>query len=219
MAETLTFTGTCDAVSSLAQSNWSAWSACYQGIYGSGNPSRFGVMLFSTLRNSITWNTKSITEIRLILTFGKAGHGSREKTLFLHQGTQTSITGTGTNMKGESIGEIPTNGKAYGTTNTITFNSSTNSTAFTNLLSWLKNTSSTTLCTYTTEAYDSGYGYSPNYLQITAATLEVDCSSGGTIRYGVNGSFVECEVYYATGGSFVKVEPYYATNNTFVPLG
>lgn len=164
MAETLSFTGTCDSVSYLSASNWSAWDACFQGTYGSSGSPRLGAMLFSTLRSSTTWSSKNITQITFTLTFAKAGHGTREKTLYLYQGTQTSLTGTGTAMKGTAIGSIPTNGKAYGTTNTITFNSSTNSSAFTNLVSWLKNTSSTTLCLYTSEAYDSGYGYSPNYL-------------------------------------------------------
>ena len=41
----------------------------------------------------------------------------------------------------------------------------------------------------------------------------------GTIRYGINNTFVNCEVYYGVDGSFKKVIPYYATDNVFKPLG
>lgn len=218
MSETLSFTGTCDAVSSLNSDNWSAYSACFQGTYGSSGSPRLGAMLFSSLRTSTTWSSKSISKITLKLTFGSAGR-NREKNLYLYQGTKTSLSGTGSALKGTSIGTVTTNGTAYGATRTITFDSSTNSSAFTNLVSWLKNTSSTTLVLYTTEAYDSDYGYSENYLQITAATLNITFSGGGTVRYGINGSFKECEVYYGINGSFKRVTPYYGISGSFVEIG
>lgn len=212
MSKTLSFTASTSSVTTAAQSNWSSWSVCQQGAYN-GN-TRVGALLFSSLRSS-SWSSKSISQITLTLTFTGAGSNST-KTLGMYQGTKTSFTGTGTAMLGTSIGSVSTGGTAYNSTRTITFNSSTNATAFANLVSWLKNTSSLTLAFYVNESASSGY--STNYLQINSATLAVTYTSG-TIKYATGGSFVDCEVYYATGGSFVKVVPYYGSGGSFIEIG
>lgn len=212
MSTTLSFTASTSSVTTAAKSNWSAWSVCQQGTYN-GN-TRVGALLFSSLRDS-TWSDKSISQITLTLTFAAAGRNSI-KTLGMYQGTQTSFTGTGTAMLGTSIGSISTGSKAYSSTIILTFDSSTNTTAFTNLVSWLKDTSSLTLAFYVNESASSGY--STNYLQINSATLTVTYTSG-IVKYGVDGSFVDCEVYYATGGSFVKVVPYYGSGGSFIEIG
>ena len=190
MAHSQTFTASCSSVSKLSYSNWSAWSVATQGSYNGGDV-RLGCFLFKTLRNEVKWSSAKISKITMTLTFDGAG-GNAEKTLYLHRGTQKSFTGSGTNMKGEAIGNVKTNGKAYNATRTITFDASTNATAFANLAAWLNNDESLTLVIYRNESSSSG-SPSTNYLQVSAASMTVEYSTSPVYVYK-NGEWINAEV-------------------------
>jgi len=168
-----TFTIAADKLGNVSRAAYSSWNIgdAIQGTWTGGYP-RVGAMLFSKLRDSVDWADQEITAIRLTLQFPKAG-GSDEKTLYLYQGTQTELTGTGTAMLGTAIGNVPTNGSAYNSTRTIYFSPDSNAAAFANLVSWLQSGTSTTLAVYVNESA-TAYGWSENALYIRAATLSVD---------------------------------------------
>ena len=168
-----TFTIAADKLGNVSRAAYSSWNIgdAIQGTWSGGYP-RVGAMLFSRLRDSVDWADQEITAIRLTLQFPKAG-GNDEKTLYLYQGTQTELTGTGTAMLGTAVGNVPTNGAAYNSTRTIYFSSESNAAAFAKLVSWLQSGTSTTLAVYVNESA-TAYGWSENALYIRAATLSVD---------------------------------------------
>ena len=202
MATSPTYTASCKSVSRIGASNWTTWDAAYQGSYNKGD-SRLGCMLFSKLRNEVKWQRAKISKITLTITFGGAG-GNAEKTLYLHRGTQTSFTGTGTAMKGDAIGNVKTNGKAYNTTNTITFDANTNATAFANLAAWLNEGDSLTLVVYHEETSAASAG-STNYLQINAASIVVEYSTSPVHVYD-NDAWINTEVNVFSGGQWLAGE-------------
>lgn len=161
-------------VRGLALSNWNS-SGAYQGQY-TGSAPRVGVMLFGGLHD-INWREQSISKIELTLTFSGAGK-SAEKTLSLYRGTKSGISGTGESMVGERIGDVKTNGTAYKSTRTITFSPNVNANAYIQLVAWMRSMTTNTLVIYRDEALDSSY--SPNYLQITAASMVVEYELAGS---------------------------------------
>lgn len=202
MANSLTFTANCSGVSKLSYSNWSAWSQATQGSYGGGDV-RLGCFLFKTLRNEVKWASAKISKISLKLTYGGAG-GNKEKNLSLYRGTQTSFTGTGTAMKGEAIGTVKTNGTAYNSTRTITFDAATNAAAFANLVAWLTTDTSLTLVIYRDEDSTSG-SPSSNYLQVTAAEMTVEFTTSPVYIYS-GGEWINAEVQVYTAGAWINGE-------------
>lgn len=161
-------------VRGLALSNWNS-SGAYQGQY-TGSAPRVGVMLFGGLHD-INWREQSISKIELTLTFSGAGK-SAEKTLSLYRGTKSGINGTGESMIGERIGDVKTNGTAYKSTRTITFSPNVNANAYIRLVAWMRSMTTNTLVIYRDEALDASY--SPNYLQITAASMVVEYELAGS---------------------------------------
>ena len=202
MATSPAYTATCSSVSKLSYSNWSAWSKATQGSYDKGDI-RLGCFLFETLRKDMDWSKAKISRITLTVTFDGAGNNA-EKTLYLHRGTQTSLTGTGTNMKGEAIGNVKTNGKAYNATRTITFDTTTNAGAFAKLAAWLNEDTSLTLVIYNNESSSSGAA-STNYLQISAASMVVEYSTSPVYVYN-NGAWINAEVNVFSGGQWLAGE-------------
>lgn len=194
MAMSQSFTASCSSVSKLSYSNWSAWTKATQGSYGGGDV-RLGCFLFKNLRDSIKWKSAKISKITLTLTFDGAGNNA-EKTLYLHRGTQKSFIGSGTDMKGDAIGNVKTNGKAFNATRTITFDATTNASAFVNLSAWLTDDESLTLVMYRNESSSSGAG-STNYLQVSAATMDVEYSTSPVYIYnsGIWGN-ADVQVYH-----------------------
>lgn len=190
MANSQSFTASCSSVSKLSYSNWSAWTQATQGSYNAGDI-RLGCFLFKTLRNSVKWKNAKISKIMLTLTFGGAGN-NKEKNLSLYRGTQTSFTGSGTAMKGDAIGTVKTNGTAYNSTRTITFDATTNAAAFVNLAAWLTTDTSLTLVIYRDEESSSG-SPSSNYLQVTAAEMTVEFTTSPVYIYR-SGAWVNAEV-------------------------
>lgn len=199
MAKSQIFTASCSSVSKLSYSNWSAWTQATQGSYNGGDI-RLGCFLFKTLRDSINWTKAKINKITLTLTFGGAG-GNSEKTLSLYRGTQKSFTGSGSNMKGEAIGNVKTNGKAYNATREITFDATTNASAFANMAAWLMKDDSLTLVIYRNETSASGEG-STNYLQVTAATMTVEYVTS-PLKVYKDGAFHDGEVHVWNGSAWV----------------
>lgn len=202
MANSQSFTASCSSVSKLSYSNWSAWTQATQGSYGGGDV-RLGCLLFKTLRSGVKWPSAKISKITLTLTFGGAG-GNKEKNLSIYRGTQKSFTGSGTNMKGEGIGTVKTNGTAYNSTRTITFDANTNSAAFVKFADWLNNDESLTLVIYRDESSSSGEP-SSNYLQVTAATMTVEYSSSPVYIYD-NGVWVNADVQVFHNAAWVTGE-------------
>lgn len=168
-----TFNIAADKLGYVARTSYSSWntSSASQGAV-TGGYARVGALLFSKLREGIEWADQNITEIRLTLTFSQAGL-NREKSLYLYEGTQNDLTGTGTAMRGASIGTVKTNGTAYNSTRTVYFSETENASAFANLVDWIQNGTTTTLALYVNEAA-SGYDWSTNYLHISAATISID---------------------------------------------
>lgn len=168
-----TFSIAADKLGYVSRTGYSSWNVgdASQGMWKGGYP-RVGAMLFSTLRDTVDWADQEITGIRLTLQFPQAG-GNSEKTLYLYRGTQSALTGTGTNMRGAFIGGVLTNGSAYNSTRTIYFSAESNAAAFESLVQWLQSGSSLTLAMYVDES-PSGYNWSANYLHIRAATLSID---------------------------------------------
>lgn len=161
-------------VRGLALSNWNSAGA-YQGQY-SGSAPRVGVMLFGGLHD-VNWREQSISKIELTLTYSGAGK-SAEKTLSLYRGAKSDIIGTGESMIGERIGDVKTNGTAYKSTRTITFSPNVNANAYIQLVAWMRSMTTNTLVIYRDEALDGSY--SPNYLQITAASMVVEYELAGS---------------------------------------
>ena len=155
--------------------NWN-YEGAMQGRYGSQGP-RTGVMYFPTLR-SVDWPNQAVSKIVLKLTFDKVGT-SAAKTLSLYRGAKNAISGTGAQMRGESIGSIGTGGAAYSATNTIVLSESSNASAFANLMEFLKNGATSTLVMYTGEA-STNVGWSPNYLRVTSAQMTVEYEIAGS---------------------------------------
>lgn len=156
----------------------SSWeSTCYQGQY-KGSDKRIGAMLYKTIRD-IDWSSYSIIKIEMTNTYKGSGSSTMTdgKILGLYRGNKTSITGTGTDMKGEAIGNVNTNGKAFSSTHTITFDNSNNNEAFSNLIDWLQHTKGNMLVTYMDEERGSS-NYSRNYLSITSSSLKITYEEG-----------------------------------------
>ena len=168
-----TFNIAADKLGYVTRTSYSSWntSSASQGAV-TGGYARVGALLFSKLREGIEWADQNISEIRLTLTFSQAGL-NREKSLYLYEGTQNDLTGTGTAMRGASIGSVKTNGTAYNSTRTVYFSETENASAFSNLVDWIQNGTTTTLALYVNEAA-SGYDWSTNYLHISAATISID---------------------------------------------
>lgn len=152
------------------------YEGAMQGRYGSQGP-RTGVMRFPTLR-SVDWPNQAISKIVLKLTFDKVGT-SAAKTISLYRGAKNTISGTGAQMRGESIGSIGTGGAAYSATNTVVLSESSNAGAFANLVEFLKNGATSTLVMYTGEA-STNVGWSPNYLRVTSAQMTVEYEIAGS---------------------------------------
>lgn len=49
-------------------------------------------------------------------------------------------------------------------------------------------------------------------------SADVECRLS-TVRYCVNGKYVECEVYYCVGGKYIRCEVGYCSNGKFVQIG
>lgn len=162
-------------------SNWEEGQA-YQGAY-TGQSARTGVMFFSGLRQALDLENIDILEVDLVVRYGNAG-SERYKTLGLYAATRSSLGGTGAEMRGAEFGQVRSNVIAYGQSDTLVFNSTTNAALFAKLLDWIENGTTTGIALYINESVSSG-SYSANYLTITNAYLDVEYKfkgSGGQLN-------------------------------------
>lgn len=174
-----TFSATATKVGYVTNVNSNSWNTkgAFQGQYKGWSGSRVGAIIFDSLRD-ITWSEQTISRIKLALTYAPAGANS-SKTLKIYKGTKNTLTGTGSAMLGDLLGTVSSNGNAYNTTKTITFDANTNSTLFDNLKSYLINGSTKSIALYNAETAPSS-GYSTNYLEVTGATIYVDYETAGS---------------------------------------
>lgn len=156
------------SASELKYASGSSWTSgkARQGVYSS---TRYeGAINFAGLANFDMSNIR-ITQIKMDVTFMKSG-GSSSKYLTLYKSAKSSISGSISSMRGDSIGSIYVS-DAYNRTVTLTFNESTNTTLFESLRSYFTG-GNRILITYvpkTRGTYSGGYCY--DYLGISALTM------------------------------------------------
>lgn len=66
--------------------------------------------------------------------------------------------------------------------------------------------------------YKDSYSTDTYWGNATQTTVAVEYG-GGMVRYGVNGQWVDCEMYYGAGGQWVQVQPYYGADNQWNEIG
>lgn len=167
-----------------------------------------------------TLKTASITEIKFTATFGASGWGTHtSKALKFYssnyQTIDTSIQPQ--NYRKSSLGSVST--AAYDNTVTHTLSSSSNSSLFTALKTYLE-AGNTLICTYNGENSNvsSSYTFSQNYLTITAFSMTVTYTPKYTLTLGkgtgissvngagtyASGTNVSASATPATGYNFSK---------------
>ena len=112
------------SASELKYASGSSWSSgkARQGVYST---TRYeGAIRFSGIAN-YDFSNMEISQIKMKVTFARAG-GSSNKYLTFYKAAKNAISGSISSMRGASIGSVYVV-DAYDNTQTITFNSSTNS--------------------------------------------------------------------------------------------
>ena len=156
------------SASALKHASGSSWTsgAARQGVYST---TRYeGAIAFDDLANFDMSNI-NITQIKMSVTFAKSG-GSSNKYLTFYKSAKSSISGSISSMRGDSIGKLAVT-DAYNRTVSLTFNSSTNSGLFTSFKNYFM-AGNRILIIYvpsTRGTYSGGYCY--DYLGITALTM------------------------------------------------
>lgn len=148
-----------------SSSSWTSGKA-RQGVY---SDTRYeGAINFTNLSNFDMSNI-NITQIQMDVTFAKAG-GSSNKYLTFYKSAKTSISGSVSSMRGDSIGKLYVE-DAYNRSVKLTFNSTTNASLFTAFKSYFM-AGNRILIIYvpsTRGTYSGGYCY--DYLTISAITM------------------------------------------------
>ncbi len=153
----------------VAYSTGSTWTfgKARQGVYGS---SRYEGAIHFAGMDSVDWNSIVTGDMVLTVTLGPAG-GTGTKYLQVYKATGNAISGHINDLRGDFIGQVEL-ANAYSTT--IPIHYYTTSPRNPVLAEYFKS-GGQTLVIYVPETrgmYDRGYCY--DYLQITAATLEID---------------------------------------------
>lgn len=178
MATIVTYTASMRTRKTDSASNYLN-SAASQEYYRSGEE-YVGIVHFADLNLS----GKVITNMVLTVTSAKAGFGaSISKTVYVRKSayqaaSQSGITGL--NYVGDALGTFT--GSFFGNTMSYTFNSTTNSSLFSALATYFQSGTSlapnNTITLYNPNPPSSNMGYSQNYLQWNAATLEITYEEG-----------------------------------------
>ena len=156
------------SASEIKYASGSSWTSgkARQGVYSS---TRYeGALNFADLAN-FSFSNIAITGIQMRVTFGPTG-GASTKYLTLYGGTQNSISGSISSMRGSAFGAVSVS-SAYDRTETLTFSASNNSDIFSALVNFFAS-GHRVLILYvpkTRGTYSGGYCY--DYLSITAMTL------------------------------------------------
>ena len=153
------------AVKYASGSSWTSGVA-RQGVYST---TRYeGAIQFDDL-SDFDMSNINITQIKMRVTFAKAG-GASTKYLTFYKSAKTSISGSISSMRGDSIGKLSVS-EAYNRSVDLYFNSSTNAALFTTFKNYFM-AGNEILIIYvptTRGTYDGGYCY--DYLGITALTM------------------------------------------------
>lgn len=178
MATTVTYTASMRTRKTDSASNFLN-SAASQEYYRAGEE-YVGIVHFAGLNLS----GKVITNMVLTVTSAKAGFGaSINKTVYVRKSayqaaSQSGITGL--NYKGDALGTFT--GSFFGNTMSYTFNSTTNASLFSALATYFQSGTAlapnNTITLYNPNPPSSNMGYSENYLQWDAATLEITYEEG-----------------------------------------
>ena len=156
------------SASEIKYASGSSWTSgkARQGVYSS---TRYeGALNFADLAN-FSFSNIAVTGIQMRVTFGPTG-GASTKYLTLYGGTQNSISGSISSMRGSAFGAVSVS-SAYDRTETLTFDSSNNSDIFSALVNFFMS-GHRVLILYvpkTRGTYSGGYCY--DYLSVTAMTL------------------------------------------------
>ncbi len=156
------------SASEIKYASGSSWTSgkARQGVYSS---TRYeGALNFVDLAN-FSFSNIAITGIQMRVTFGPTG-GASTKYLTLYGGTQNSISGSISSMRGSAFGAVSVS-SAYDRTETLTFDASNNSDIFSALVNFFMS-GHRVLILYvpkTRGTYSGGYCY--DYLSVTAMTL------------------------------------------------
>ena len=156
------------SASEIKYASGSSWTSgkARQGVYSS---TRYeGALNFADLAN-FSFSNIAITGIQMRVTFGPTG-GASTKYLTLYGGTQNSISGSISSMRGSAFGAVSVS-SAYDRTETLTFDASNNSDIFSALVNFFAS-GHRVLILYvpkTRGTYSGGYCY--DYLSVTAMTL------------------------------------------------
>ena len=153
----------------VAYSTGSTWTfgKARQGVYGS---SRYEGAIHFAGMDSVDWNAIVTGDMVLTVTLGPAG-GTGTKYLQVYKATGNAISGHINDLRGDFIGQVEL---ANACSTTIPIHYYTTSPRNPVLAEYFKS-GGQTLVIYVPETrgmYDRGYCY--DYLQITAATLEIE---------------------------------------------
>ena len=212
---TFTYTTTSsDLKFGYSDDTWGYGNTAYQGnnaVSGetANSAQRIGIIVFSGAGSAL--KGKSISSISLKLTFGEAGSSSSSttKTLKIYQSNYQTINTskydpTDYLNTNNTLGTLET--KGYGNTDTFTLSSSSNSSLFSKLASYLTNGNSA-IVIYN-DSNPSSNSYSKAYLQITSATITVTYNELGVVYIDNGTTFEAYQVYIDNGSSWDLYAPY-----------
>lgn len=215
-----------------ANGHWNAGTSAYarQGYASSDTSSykgRVGFMIFTGAGSTLSG--KTITNITLDITTNNSGINigtTGTKTITFKKSLRQTIPdnyvssskkGTvGSTIVGDTLGSLTEN--FYNNTKTITLNSSTNATLFSNLAKYFSDGNSMVLVHSGETAVASGASYSSNYLVITSIKITVTYEDAAFVYYRNNGAWVKCLVYYRNNGAWAQVNPHYRNNGSWVKV-
>lgn len=180
---------------------------------------RVGLMQFSLA--NVLWSSKVIKKITFTLTHGSSGrYNGSNKTFSFYTSKYQKISDTknigGKSTFGDSLGTV-TKACSRNTNVTITLPND-NSTLFSNIVNYIKQTGVNTFCLYINDtAHLSGETYSANYLSVTYAKIVIEYEDA-TVYYNNNGTWETCLVYYNDNGTWKQCIPYYNKDGTWIQV-
>lgn len=194
-------------------------SLARQGIYTGQASSSVGIIRFPEL-TSVEWWKIRIKRVKFHLKHGSSGrYDGSDKTFYFwtsafQVNNDTSVTGAEFVADQLFLGGIV---KACRRDTVVTFDfPEDGDVSFRRIVSYLQQGNDTFLL-YTDEKLSGSY--SPNYLSVTEATLEIEYDDDALVYVGDHGEWVRCQMYYGTGGEWVPVVPYIGDAGEWRPVG
>jgi hypothetical protein len=163
--------------------NWYDGSA-YQGSSNNGD-ARVGVILFSTLRDQVSWSEMVVKSVQLWVKFGDGGT-SHTKVLSIFTTAANDTEGlTGLQMIGLGTSaefglcQVASSTDARNSSEVITFSANVNGNVFQNWRRWIEDTARNGLALYLAEGSKAN-AYSPNFMQVVNAGLLIEYDPKGS---------------------------------------